>query len=54
VKSRRDDLFIEQVSPNSVFLFFGGAGQGSSKYRTLPTRAAEKQKEDGDFWAREL
>jgi len=36
-----------------LFLFFSGAGQRSSKCRTLPTRAAEKQKEDWGFGWRE-
>jgi hypothetical protein len=47
LKSRRDDLFIEDADATQFFfLFFSGAGQRSAVRREFRTRAAEKQKEN--------
>ena len=45
LKSRRDDLFIDQTFLGSFFLFFSGAGPGARICPGAFTRAAEKQKE---------
>jgi len=47
LKSRRDDLFIDERSKGYFFLFFSGAGQCACSYLNVSTRAAEKQKENG-------